>query len=955
MMKKKRKLIIFTLATMASLSLSASVGTYSYFSIADSKSKITYRGGNSHSPRLKDGGEFDISNSISGNNDSDKLKEKKQPEVIAPKEPEIKEDINKDIEIQKDDKLKKEEDKKEPEKPKEEDKKEIVDRTKLTKTIADALNLINELNDPKYLNIKKALEGEYNSALIIEKNQDATAQQITDSEDKLSKAIAEAKKLKEAIDNPKPPIISDEPSKPEPAPDVEIKPDPIPEPEKPKEEEKKEPEKPKEEEKKEPDKPKEEEKKEPEKPIVNPQKPEDKKEDIVNKKIIIDGAEVNAKVKLPKDRHDYPDDVKRGLTNKKKYQNNAVGEVIEIEVTEELIKKQIEGAKQGSHTGVFDDFRWKTWTKEKELDPNTKEGLEKLSQLLVGTENEKYNYDNYIHRYLRLLNSPHIKKFLVERAQQEYDTKIPEFDREVKENERKYKELEEEAYRESVEYHKLPINQQTEERYEPIRQKFREAAELKRKHESLKAKKNIWLISNLDPNKFNKLGKNAQDMLKKGYTVDPSNSYINENGEIDSYAYSPAPGFNSTIDRQTRDNKQRRVFGYDSWHGLSGDAITKDVYPGWKTENVTHQYKGKYNLPDRGVTIKKLTKEDGSKTGIILEINAEVADAYNNTVRIINEFKAKGEKITGYKIINMGKLGRQSFKEILKALPDNIELLKLFYASHNTSDLIELENKHIKELGLYSTSNRLPYEDGWSVNPLALKNVEWINSIDYNYPGGYSGGYIPPSRLIVDTLAFDEGDYKADEKGNITNLERINDGLRIAYWTRNNEPFFQGGFGPGLEPDHKESGNSWPLGLDLSRTKKLRSLKGLQFYDRSGKNNTTRKLKRLKLYSEGEYFDIDIDDLNDAQFAEIMISSQPQMPKTKITFSDRNTKKIRITSRNNTKLNYSGLRNLQALFRWCEELTDKTLYASDDQTKNNLSYANGSYSISLAEDDISII
>ncbi|WAM04158.1 hypothetical protein [Mycoplasmopsis cynos] len=77
---------------------------------------------------------------------------------------------------------------------------------------------------------------------------------------------------------------------------------------------------------------------------------------------------------------------------------------------------------------------------------------------------------------------------------------------------------------------------------------------------------------------------------------------------------------------------------------------------------------------------------------------------------------------------------------------------------------------------------------------------------------------------------------------------------------------------PGLKPDHNEAGNSWPLGLDLSRTKHIRSLKGLQFNDIEGKNAGTRKLKRLKLYSEGEYFNIDVDDLNDGQFDTIMIS-----------------------------------------------------------------------------------
>ncbi|WAM07654.1 hypothetical protein [Mycoplasmopsis cynos] len=49
----------------------------------------------------------------------------------------------------------------------------------------------------------------------------------------------------------------------------------------------------------------------------------------------------------------------------------------------------------------------------------------------------------------------------------------------------------------------------------------------------------------------------------------------------------------------------------------------------------------------------------------------------------------------------------------------------------------------------------------------------------------------------------------------------------------------------GLKPDHNEAGNSWPLGLDLSRTKHIRSLKGLQFNDIEGKNAEQENLNDL--------------------------------------------------------------------------------------------------------------
>ncbi|SYV95902.1 Uncharacterised protein, partial [Mycoplasma putrefaciens] len=53
--------------------------------------------------------------------------------------------------------------------------------------------------------------------------------------------------------------------------------------------------------------------------------------------------------------------------------------------------------------------------------------------------------------------------------------------------------------------------------------------------------------------------------------------------------------------------------------------------------------------------------------------------------------------------------GGQKFKDILKELPDELPQLELFFSDRqtNTSSLIALENKKIKELSLYTTGNSL--------------------------------------------------------------------------------------------------------------------------------------------------------------------------------------------------------------------------------------------------------
>ncbi|TQC51520.1 putative immunoglobulin-blocking virulence protein [Mycoplasmopsis mucosicanis] len=936
-MKKNRKLILFSLATASSLTISGAVGAASYFSLTDSSSKIRYNGGNTSIPILKNGDEFDISNSISGNNDSSDLKPKKTPET--PKEDPNKPNKEKeDLEVNKSDQLDIKEEKNQ--------NKPLVDKSKLQKTIADSQQFISEITNAKYQTIKDKLMKELEEANKVFNDPNATKEKVTEAEDKLSKALKLAKQEKEALDKPKPPIIHKKPSEPKPAPTPPIKSPKVP------------PKKKEETKKKEQDK-----KKQNQTPSKPQPQPPQKRETLgqVRRQIEIDGVLVDAIVEPPRERHDSPNDVKKGITNRKPYQNNAVGEVISVEVTEELRKAQVDKVKKvGNGTGLFDDFRLKSWTREPELNPNTPEGLKKLTKVLFLTENDRYNYQNLIHRYLRLLNSPKIKEFLLKEAQDQYESKIAEFQRDLENFQAEVKRFEEEAYADAAKYHKLPEDQKTDQAWEPIKKKFRELEEKKHELEGYKERKNVWLISNLDPNKFSKLAPRVDQDLKKGYSIDPNNAYINENGELDSYAFSPAPGFNSVTDRLSRDNKERRIFNFDSWYPLNGPDILNDKYPGWTNTDVTNDYKDKLGLPDAGVKLKSLRKDDGTKSGIILEIDASYDEAYKKAKDIIEKVKQQGIEITGYKIVNMGKLGRQNFKEILQALPEKIKLLKLFYEGFDTSDLIELENKEIDELGIYTTSNNI-YDDIWTINPLSLRKVAWVNTNDFNAPGGYIGGYIPPSVIKFDGLSFDEGDYKYDantgaiDYTNPASLQRINDGLRLAYWTRNNEPFFQGGFGPGLKPDHNEAGNSWPLGLDLSRTKHIRSLKGLQFNDIEGKNAGTRKLKRLKLYSQGEYFNIDVDDLNDGQFDTIMISQMPQMPKTKIWFSDKTTKKVKITSRKGIALAASGKANLQALFRWADQL-DKDgykVYVDRQETKQYLK--DSGFIAELASDDINII
>jgi hypothetical protein len=63
-------------------------------------------------------------------------------------------------------------------------------------------------------------------------------------------------------------------------------------------------------------------------------------------------------------------------------------------------------------------------------------------------------------------------------------------------------------------------------------------------------------------------------------TIDPSNAYIDENGKLNSYAFSPAPGYNGVTSRIRRDNMEKRVFGYDSEYSRNPIDIEEGNYPG---------------------------------------------------------------------------------------------------------------------------------------------------------------------------------------------------------------------------------------------------------------------------------------------------------------------------------------------------------------------------------------
>ncbi|PWC09028.1 putative immunoglobulin-blocking virulence protein [Mycoplasmopsis arginini] len=606
--------------------------------------------------------------------------------------------------------------------------------------------------------------------------------------------------------------------------------------------------------------------------------------------IEINGVKVVAEVTPAPSRPLDPRDIEAGITNPNPYMNVIVGNIKSVEVTQELRDATLKNLIHHETAGLKNYFPG--YIDDLLLEPNDKYDPE------LNIINNRAIWLRLMDKFKRLLDSPNVVKFLLPNAVNEY-------------------------------------NKPKQFRSQNI--------------------KYAWLIKHLDYSKFTKLGKGAEKYLKEGYTASPDNAYINENGEIDSYGYDPAPGYNTVTTRMERDNKERRAFGIEGYYGRTPDEIANGNYRGWTKKDVTKsdQFK-EFNVGNNdGIVITELTREKPEEgklnKGYIVEIDAANFEGYEKTKNLIEQLKAKGIEITSYRIKNMGKKDvNQKFREILRALPDKLPQLELFFdhRATNTSSLIELENKKIKELSLFTLGNSLL--DDWSLNPWALRNVEWVNTIDYNVSWENKQGADIASRITFNTIAFEESDILKDHADLAKRFERINNGLRMAYYVRNNEGIFQGSFGPGLNPDTNEGGNSYPTRLDFSRAPSIRSLKNMIFYDYIKPTNKKRKLKNVKFFNDKSWYEISGDDLDNAQFNTVMALGEPGMPPTKIEFSNGNlTNMIRITSSN--LLTNSALSNLSTLINLSNISREIQVPKGAEDLKRQLQ-SNG-YNVSYAVDE----
>lgn len=310
-------------------------------------------------------------------------------------------------------------------------------------------------------------------------------------------------------------------------------------------------------------------------PVPKPKNPpinsDPESSDVEWQNFTIGGANVRVKVKKRKPREEWEEDKRKGLTNLSKYINQPVDKILEVEVTEELRKNALKNALEGANKvdNAFLEHGFQDDSKDAFKYYNNQPPLKNLLEKII-------------YRYERLINSGNFKKFLKEGKEKEYEELLAkgEWNGEYGEQRRK-----------------------------------------------------LWIVKNLDPNKFTKLSSQTEKYLKEGLTPSADNMYINENGELESHSYSPHPSFNGTVARITRDNNQKRVFGYNSSEHRYSGSILEGSYPGWDKKDVTNDYKSGYGLEDGdGINFSKLTRKEKIEgklnEGIVLTIDASNPKAY---------------------------------------------------------------------------------------------------------------------------------------------------------------------------------------------------------------------------------------------------------------------------------------------------------------------------------------
>ncbi|QZE12321.1 putative immunoglobulin-blocking virulence protein [Mycoplasma sp. Ms02] len=307
---------------------------------------------------------------------------------------------------------------------------------------------------------------------------------------------------------------------------------------------------------------------------------------------------------------------------------------------------------------------------------------------------------------------------------------------------------------------------------------------------------------------------------------------------------------NVVRNKMIADNKKKTFSNATEWHRNPGQ-IANGNYPGWSKTDVIKEYESFGASWRNGIVVERYTPNHDNQAVsnknqqiTVVTLYANYPEGYNNFLNFIDQAKKAGKPVDAITIKNIGlKNENQEFHSILSKLPQDLLKVSLFFEGYNTSSLIGLKDLRIKEMEIFTSKRDNVTSPRWSIDPNALRNVEYI-SFDYtNLSTVANDGARASSSIVFQTLKFSPGSTLTD----------INNGLKLAFVDKSDQRVFQGYWGDG----------GWPDRLDFSETKQIRNLKGMNLYD--------RVFKYLKLYNNSETFTVTLNDLTEQQWKALLL------------------------------------------------------------------------------------
>ncbi|UVO15275.1 putative immunoglobulin-blocking virulence protein [Mesomycoplasma ovipneumoniae] len=314
-----------------------------------------------------------------------------------------------------------------------------------------------------------------------------------------------------------------------------------------------------------------------------------------------------------------------------------------------------------------------------------------------------------------------------------------------------------------------------------------------------------------------RLNQEEISLLEKGYTPDR-----------DTDGWEPR---NNIVKKAIKADNAKGIAPYDSpWPNQDSTVLSSLSRPGWsgglnvpsshvKDTNFTSAL-STAGIPEgsRSIRLIQYKKNDGNNAGNndirqfkSLYLDSSDSNALSKFETILQSLAKTQTDLKEVVLQNVKGEYTKTIEQIISKLPSSITSLRLFVEDNKGLEaLSKLENHKLTELSLYSNAQK---ETGtWAINPNGLKNVDFIkwDFVDKANINLYNPGAKLPGSIRFDTLSWTK---------DVGSLDKINEGLKIAFGSKINQRVFQGVFG---------GRGGYPPNLDFSKTE-IKTFSGIKF------------------------------------------------------------------------------------------------------------------------------